>query len=387
MKKVVIILIVFFISSPTFSQEIITKKYQSQELQDVRNVSIYLPKSYDTKTDSNFPLAIVLDAENLLDLYIGNASYFAAKDNAPEQIVVGINMKETYLKDVSFNKATSNLTQDSDRFLQFLKNELLPYVEANYRTSPFITITGSGVSGNFITHFLKEPIPIFNAYICLNPMLALDINQQVASYDLKRLEEEDNTFYFYMNSHSFSGKKSNELSSNLGTYLKSLEIKNVHIVSDTLQNSPSVASTIGEAIPRAFSKIFEIYSGISKKEFDDNIKNLSPADAIAYLENKYLEIEFLFGTSMGIRENDIYAIENIILEKENGDYLRDFGEMILKIYPNSPLGDYYIGRYYETGKRYKKALYHYKVGYGKMDPSDPNSDKYYENVLRVVNKR
>jgi hypothetical protein len=126
-----------------------------------------------------------------------------------------------------------------------------------------------------------------------------------------------------------------------------------------------------------------LYSAISKDEFDTKIKNLSPEDAIAYLENKYIEIEFLFGSNLGIREKDVFAIESIIIDKENGDYLRDFGKMILKLFPSSPLGDYYIGRYYEEGKMIKKALKHYKIGYGKMDPSDPNADKFYENILRL----
>ena len=72
-----------------------------------------------------------------------------------------------------------------------------------------------------------------------------------------------------------------------------------------------------------------------------------------------------------------------MLEKENGDRLRDFGKMILKRFPQSPMGDYYIGKYYETGKMYKKALKHYKIGYSKMDPSDPKADAYYENILRI----
>ena len=107
---------------------------------------------------------------------------------------------------------------------------------------------------------------------------------------------------------------------------------------------------MSEAIPRALTKVFEVYSGITKEEFDRNIKDLAPFDAISYLENKYLEIEFLFEGSLGIRKNNIYAIENIIIEKENGDRLRDFSKMILKLYPTSPLGDYYIGKYCETGK-------------------------------------
>src|SRR5690606_32512828 len=97
------------------------------------------------------------------------------------------------------------------------------------------------------------------------------------------------------------------------------------------ENSNYVAS-IGQSIPGAFAFIFDLYSAISKEEFEKSIKNLSPADAIAYLENKYVEIEYLFGSNLKIRESDIFAIESIILDKENGDYLKNFGEMINKLY-------------------------------------------------------
>jgi hypothetical protein len=130
-----------------------------------------------------------------------------------------------------------------------------------------------------------------------------------------------------------------------------------------------------------------MYSTISKDEFEKNVKHLSPPDAIAYLENKYVEIEYLFGSNIKIREQDIFAIESIILDKENGDYLKSFGEMINKLDKKSAMGDYYLGQYYETGKKYRTALKFYKSGYMKLPKGDPNSDGYYENIERVLLKR
>jgi len=34
----------------------------------------------------------------------------------------------------------------------------------------------------------------------------------------------------------------------------------------------------------------------------------------------------------------------------------------------------------------KKALKQYRLGYGKMDPQDPNADLFYQNVERLLNK-
>jgi len=144
---------------------------------------------------------------------------------------------------------------------------------------------------------------------------------------------------------------------------------------------------MGQGIAGSLAFIFDQYSAISKEEFKSKVANLSPPEAIEYLEKKYVEIEYLFGANIKIRERDIYAIESIILDKEDGDYLIDFGKMINRLYPKSPIGDYYIGRYYETGQEFKKALKYYKNGFSKIDSEDPNKEGYYQNVERVLELR
>ena len=365
-----------------FSQETIQKNLESIFLNSNRNISIYIPEGYEKDNLKNYPLTIVLDEEYLFDAYVGNAVLFAKKDKAPKQIVVAISMEDTKGADISFDINSGQLTSSAQSFYTFIRDEVLFYMESNYRTSPFITLVGQGYSANLITHFLKEDTAFINSFICINPSFSDFIGNELQSYDLLKFGREDNTFYFYTNnSTSFSADKQIQIDQ-IQKGLSTIGVTNFHIINDVINTSSSV-SAMSEAIPRALTKVFEVYSGITKEEFDRNIKDLAPLDAISYLENKYLEIEFLFGSSLGIRKNDIYAIENIIIEKENGDRLRDFGKMILKLYPTSPLGDYYIGKYYETGKMIKKALKQYKIGYGKMDPSDPNADAFYENVLRL----
>ena len=61
--------------------------------------------------------------------------------------------------------------------------------------------------------------------------------------------------------------------------------------------------------------------------------------------------------------------------------------MINRLYPDSPIGDYYIGMYYETGYQYKTALKYYKNGYAKIGSDNPNADAYYENIERVLDKQ
>lgn len=379
-------LLIFFSISLTFGQKTISKKYNSEVLNDTRNLTIYLPKSYDKDSISNFPLAIVLDGHKLFDLYVGASNYYAELDQAPEQIIVGIDMKDSRNKDAGYDIINGNLNNNSENFYRFIRDEMIPYIEASYKTSPFLTIVGESLTANYITHFLKEEYSIFNAYICLNPTLSNTIKNQIESYTLEELSSEDNTFYFYLSSNPFSNDKKKEKIKNFGEFIKSYEIDNFNVVFDELKSSPSSSSAIGEGIFRAFAKVFEIYSGITKTEYNEKVKNLSPPEAISYLEIKYLDIEFLFGTNLGIRKADVFAIEDIILDKEGGDYLDDFGKMILKLFPTSEMGHYYLGKYYESGKDFKRALQQFRLGYGKMNPRDPNADLFYQNVERLMNK-
>ena len=379
-KSFSLIFILFCFSG--FSQKVIEKTIISDILETSRNLKIYLPKGYEKDSLKNYPLAVVFDAEYLFDTYVGNSVLFALKDKAPKQIVVGISMEKTKKEDTYFNIDNGKLNRRSIEFYQFVRDEVIFYVESNFRTSPFISLIGEGTSANIISHYLKEPEPYINSYVCINPTFSDFVYREFESYNLKKFLKEDNTFYLYTNnSTSFSLKKQAKIRE-LQVEISSLGLNNFNIINDHIK-TPSSISAVSEAIPRAISKIFEIYSSISEDEFRKNIQNSTPRDAIAYLENKYLEIEFLFGSNLGIREKDIYAIENIIIEKENGDYLREFGKMILNLFPSSPLGEYYIGKYYENRNNIKKALRFYKVGYGKIDPSDPNSDAFYENVLRL----
>ncbi len=380
-KKSISLIFIFFCFT-AFSQTVMSTYLQSEVLKTKRDIKIFLPDGYKKDSIKNYPLAVVFDAEHLFNYYITNSKYYAAKDMAPKQIIVGISMDKTIKNDTYFNITNGKLNADNIAFYEFIRDELIYYMESNFRTSPFISLIGEGTSANLITHYLKEDKPFINSYICINPTFSDYVEQEFQSYNLNKFLNEDNTFYLYINNAtSFSDKKQDKIGK-LQKRLENVDLKNFNILNDTIKTLSNI-SVMSQALPRAMDKSFEIYSPISKEEFEKSIKHLSPLEAIAYLENKYLEIEFLFGSSLDIRKKDIYAVEKIVIEKENGDHLLEFGKMILKLFPTSPLGDYYIGRYYETGRQMKKALKQYKIGYGKMDPADPNANEFYENIIRI----
>lgn len=387
MKKFVAILFLFACIFQGFSQNTRLEKFTSSELAGELNnnriLKIHVPESYKEDSTRVYPLAIVLDAEYLFDIYVANSKLFSSKDKAPEQIVVGIyqNQKNERKKDCEISIANGLLTETSSKFYKFIKNELLPHIESKYRISPFKTIVGNTITANFANFYLVEQNPPFTAFININPYFSPDIS---GLFQGKVPALESNT-YFYMNTGKYNGEKRDEAVNKVHYILNNVENESFVYRFDEFDNSTKISS-IGQAIPAAIAHIFEMYSAISKQEFDNHIAELSPGEAIEYLERKYVEIQYLFGSNLKIRQRDIFAIESIILDKDDGAYLEEFGKMINRLYPESPIGDYYIGQYYETGNDLKRALKYYKNGYAKISSDDPDADGYYQNVERVMAK-
>lgn len=383
MKKFIPLLLLFAYTV-TFSQKIVESSYDSKEFKRKRDFKIYLPKNYGKDTIVKYPLAIVLDDSYVFDFYVGNAKLFAEADMAPEQIVVGIKTSHASNKDVSTIKENGTLTTNGAHFYNFIKHELIPYMKQHFTTSPFTTIIGAGKAANFITYYLKEPKPKINAFVGILPQFTSYTDRLMSSYSLKRLDEIDNTYFLYLSNTKKVDDKQQKKFKSLQTGLESIGVEKLKLKFDYLKDSPNIYSAIGESVSRAISHIFAIYPKISKEEFNAKIKDLLPYDAIRYLEQKYIDIDYLYGTGLNVRMEDIYAIEKIVIDKEDGDRLRILGDFTMIKHPNSHLGDYYVGLYHEKGKDYEKAIFYYKEAYGKMDPSNPNTNAFYENIERVT---
>lgn len=376
--------ILFFtcLSISIFAQKTIEKKFDLSNGK-TKKVKIYIPKGYETDTIHKYPISIVLDDEYLFNLSKGNAQLYADADLAPRQIVVGIPTDQRKNKDVSVIDKNLALTTNGSAFFNFIKKDLLTHLQTNYKTSPFLTLIGEGYAANFITYFIGENKPVFNAYVCIAPKFTERTNGLLQSYNLKRLADIDNTYFLYVSNSSNHDKKYTKNIVDLGTFLSSFDTKNFNLQFDDFKDSPNKLSSISESVSRAFSHIFKLYRNISKEEFEEKIKDLEPLEAIKYLEQRYIDLDYLYGTNLNIRLEDFYAIEGIVTDKQDGDRLRVLGDLALIKYPNLPLGDYYMGMFYELGKDYKRADEYYKFGYGKMDPSDPNADAFYQNIDRI----
>ena len=117
----------------------ITSKY----LNEKRSLEIQLPRSYYVKSEKNYPLMIVLDGDYMFNIVAGSVDYLSYWGDIPENLVVGINQKNSRFDDSSvLDNITYTPISSTASFYDFIINEIIPYFSENYRISNFRIIVG-----------------------------------------------------------------------------------------------------------------------------------------------------------------------------------------------------------------------------------------------------
>jgi len=354
--KHLLFLIALCFSALTVNAQITYKDFNSNRLGESRQVKIQLPRSYDT-SDKSYPIVVVLDGDYMFEIVAGNVDYAAYWEDIPESIVVGSNQYGKRDNDVLYSEQNSLPIETGAAFFEFISMELIPYIEKTYRTEKFKVAVGHGTTANFINYFLLKEIPLFNAYVSISPDLAPDMT----SYLSEKLPNITAKTFYYLATSTNDVKPIKKKTEALNTAINSVDNKNVLTSFDKF-DGPSHYSLPAHAIPKALENIFFVFQPISKKEFKESILKLesSPVD---YLVEKYQTIKDLFGIDKPILINDFKAIAAAIKRNKTFEYYEALGKLARKEYPNTLLGNYYLGRFYEETGEPKKAMKTYQSAY------------------------
>lgn len=161
-----------------------TKHITSNVVSDSFYILISVPDGYYT-SDKKYPVLYVLDGDIAFGMAASIARYLQIGDNIPELIIVGIgygsidkSVGEKRRRDYRPVKSGG-----AENFLLFIKDELIPYIDSNYRTIPNDrTINGYSIGGLFTLYALFTQPDIFNRYIVGSASLLWD-NSSIFSYE------------------------------------------------------------------------------------------------------------------------------------------------------------------------------------------------------------
>lgn len=171
------------------------KEFDSKNFPFKRPYLIITPEDYDTNVNSDYDVIYVFDSQwrsrfglvhNLM--HYGCQELVTPNEEAHQYIVVGIPSpyvaEHEYDRNRDFYSTPINIPVPewmpegygcAPQFKKFLKEELMPYIDANYRTTGHTLAVGHSLSASFILDAL-ETEDMFDDYIALSPNLCWDNN-------------------------------------------------------------------------------------------------------------------------------------------------------------------------------------------------------------------
>lgn len=177
----------------------------SKALGEERRINVHLPKAYATSPGTRFPVLYMPDGGTDEDFpHVVNTvdSLIALKLIRPV-IVVGIPNTErrrdlTGPTRVGKDSAIAKRVGGSAAFRSFIRDELLPVINARYRTTGERSIVGESLAGLFVVETMVLDPTLFTHYIALDPSLWW--NKQGLTADapshLRKFDRSSRSLYF-----------------------------------------------------------------------------------------------------------------------------------------------------------------------------------------------
>jgi len=157
--------------------------FRSRFLRNQRDLVVYLPPGYDDQPDRRYPVLYLHDGQNLFD----RATSFAGQDwnvqgaandsicagRLSPLIVVGIyNTGKSRIFEYTPTKAPKLGGGRADRYAKFLLQEVMPFIQTQYRVDANPRLTGIGGSslGGLVSLYLGLKLPqSFGKIAALSP--------------------------------------------------------------------------------------------------------------------------------------------------------------------------------------------------------------------------
>ena len=285
--------LVLFLGLRLFSQDGPPVTLNSAHVRTIRSeivkgmeyeLCIALPSGYE-KTAAKYPVVYMLDAYEIFGLQLQTYQQLAVFETVPPLILVGINYRfegktfygglkdYLYIRSRDFTPTLLSLEQiiekhgkdfsevvpvsgGGERFFRFLREELFPFVESEYRADPDDRgILGYSLGGLFSTYALFEDPRAFKRYFIGSPFLAWDEQAVFEFYKRSKFDGLKRPVKVYLSVGELEGKGMHHSWEKLKGFLEQTAHPNIQLQAEML-NGERHLTGIGAAHSRAFWRLY-----------------------------------------------------------------------------------------------------------------------------------
>jgi len=339
--------------------------FSSKVLNRELTVLVSLPEGYDAGT-ANY--AVLYDLNGFLFSYDrGTVELLSRVLEIPNMIVVGVPPLENGYVPTPFEDRKEILA-GADLSIRFLKEELIPFVEKNYRTNAFRILYGHSVGGLFTMYTLFNVPSLFTAYIAGSPWF--QTNDQYWLKNIEKMAKErtfDGKFLFMT-----VGKAEAELT--IDTYQELEKWMNTNQLPGLTWKSAWVEGDHGSMVGRnTYDGLTFIFSGW---KIPDTVMRNADVDAIdGYLKTNMAKwAKYGFDASAALPEQRLNAMGYNLLNRREFDKAVKIFLYNIKRFPKSFNALDSLAEAYLTMGDKENAIKFYKSAI-EMNPGDSDYAK------------
>lgn len=347
-----------------------TISFESKILNEERSIIVYTPATYNL-SNSSYPVMYLLDGGTHFHHATGIAQFLAANGIIPEMIVVAVkNVDRT--RDFSPTHVDERpTTGGAEKFMGYLEEELITFMNRNYRTLPYEILVGHSFGGEFATYALLNYPEVFNAYVAISPYMMYDDGVIVKEAKTKLKSSYKNEIQFYMtlgNEPDYFATLDEFVNIVESKSPKNFEFSYVKFENDNHGSVPHLS------IYKGLESIFDSWK-LSTEEFHEGL---------ASVDKHYRMLSQKYGYEVITPELTINALGYYYVnQKDLNEAIKVFKENV-KRYPNSANVYDSLGEAYETSGQLAEA----EKNYGKAvelsrKSMHPNLKIYEQNLERV----
>ena len=345
----------------------------SQVLDEVRTLEIRLPKDYES-SEKSYPVLIVLDGGRWFQ-YCVSLIHMISPNHLPEMIVVGLPNTDRRRDMDPLAGDPSSPEKGTQNFLRFLRQELLPHLEEEYRASSYRILAGHSLAGYFTLYSLAREPELFDAHIATSPALTNPARTQVLrdAFSAGRPERYAGQFVYF----SAGGAEGEEFRKAIGVF-------------DDLLGSLAAPRLVWA------SEIFEKESHVPIKGFYQGLRNLFAGYVVSLdiltkgdmedLRDHYSSLSSKYGFVIAPPADALGGIGRRLLREGETAKAIDVFASYVSFYPVSAEAYLFLGKAHQEANRFPSAVENVRKAL-ELDPENEEARSALEELMETMGNK
>ncbi len=319
---------------------------KSEVLGEDRTVLVRCPKNYEV-TDKRYPILFLLDAEFFFQQtvaaveFLSECGYIGTKP-IPEMIIAGIvNVDRNRDYTPTFAPKQREVLEfptsgNAEKFLKFLRKELIPLLEKKYRTHPYRILAGWSLGGLLTVHsFLYHP-ELFSAYLAISPSLWWDEDLYIKRTRSLLSQGKVSDKPLIVTIGSLEG----------GDIGRSVRDGFIPLLTSHLKNSSRFKAVELPLEDHTFGPCKAIYEGLRVLYSDDIIPEEIVDKGLDAVYSFYENLSKKYGYNVLIPESTYSELASSMYKQGKKSQALEIAETYVQEYPESSYAHYYAGTRY-----------------------------------------